>query len=110
MRHTVYWRGIWNEMYCLLRSGKKCTVYCGKEQQAQWGTPGVHSPLHSERGWGVRLYTVYSSSWNSGSSGTTITGFCCAAFRMSAGTYLLSTTRRKVYSLNQRLVMIRQPC
>ena len=100
MGHIVYCGRIWNEMYCLLWKGAAGTV----------GDSRCSLPSPFGEGLGVRLYTVYSSSWNSGSSGTTITGFCCAAFRMSAGTYLLSTTRRKVYSLNQRLVMIRQPC
>ena len=46
-----------------------------------------------------RLYQIgetYISSWNNGSSGTTITGFSCAAFSTLAGAYFVSTTSRNI--------------
>ena len=49
------------------------------------------------------------SSLKSGSSGVTINGFCSNSLSNVSGTYFLSTTRRNMYSLNQRLVMMIQP-
>ena len=57
----------------------------------------------------LTLTKVYLSSWKSGSSGMTMMGFCWLALRMRSGTYFLSTTSRKAYSLNQSLVMMIYP-
>lgn len=52
----------------------------------------------------------YSSNWNNGSSGITITGCVWKAFIIFSGTYSLGTTSRNMNSRNQRSVIIMQPC
>ena len=51
----------------------------------------------------------YSSSANIGSHAGRRTGFCFRTSSTRCGTYFRSTTRRNIYSSNQRSVMIRCP-
>ena len=53
--------------------------------------------------------TDYSSGANIGSQAGSIVGFCLSISRISCGTYLRSTTRRNIYSLNHSSVMMRLP-